>query len=89
MRCYIIGYDLMRPGQNYTALFDAIQSLGNWCRFLDSTWAVKTHRTSDQIYDVIRPKMDANDRLFICDLGRDATWVALSSECSDWLQQNL
>ena len=34
---YIISYDLKIPGRDYTSLYDAIKSLGDWQHLLEST----------------------------------------------------
>lgn len=85
MKTYIVTYDLNRPGQNYDALIVAIKSYTNWAKIQRSTWAIQTNNSSVQIRDHLRAHMDTNDSLFVGELGRDAAWVGLSKEVSDWL----
>jgi hypothetical protein len=67
MNKFVIGYDLLKPGQDYESLFEAIKSVGSsWWHCLDSTWIVITNRTAMQVRDHLRPHMDANDRLPRC-----------------------
>jgi len=89
MATYIIDYDLNRPGQNYTELFEAIKALGPWWHCLDSTWIVKSNLTAVQIRDAVSSRIDRNDRLLVAELSGQAAWVGFNDECSSWLKNNL
>jgi hypothetical protein len=41
MGTLLIGYDLDKPGQDYSNLVAEIKRLGAWWHNLDSTWLVK------------------------------------------------
>jgi hypothetical protein len=67
MALFFIAYDLDKPGQNY----DAVHALLNsWKaqRVLESTWAMKSDLSADQIKKAMRsPRgpVDTNDRLLV------------------------
>lgn len=60
-----IAYDLIRPGQNYDAVRDAIMSLGSWHQFQFSLFYVHTDLTPAQAYERVLGAMDTNDRLAV------------------------
>jgi hypothetical protein len=61
MKTYLIGYDLMKQGQDYDVLIEEIKKIGNWWHCLDSTWIIKTNLDSEQIRNRLIPKIDNND----------------------------
>lgn len=65
MKIYLISYDLRKPGQNYTPLYDAIKAYGDWQHPMESLWAVYTSEDVNSIYSNLRTKIDDNDNLFI------------------------
>lgn len=60
-----IGYDLMREGQNYQAVTDAIENLGAWARVQQSLYYVNTYLTMEQATEQVRRAMDQNDKLIV------------------------
>ena len=90
MATFMIGYDLNRPGQNYTNLIAAIKGIGpGWWHCLDSTWLVKTEQTAVQIRDKLNPHIDITDELLVAKLSGEGAWVGFDTECSTWLKNNL
>jgi len=86
MKTYVITYDLIKEinSNDYKTLAEAIKTTGLWCRPTESTWVVYSFLTSVQIYDIIRSKMDSNDKLFVCELapGNWRGWVDQQSVAS-------
>ena len=37
---YAVNYDLRQPYRDYSGVFEAIKSCGDWWHFLESTWLV-------------------------------------------------
>lgn len=70
-------------GQNYSDLYEAIKALGAWKHPLDSTWFVKTSKTATSIRDVLKARVDSNDKLFVAELGSWASWHL--PDLADWL----
>lgn len=62
---YIISYDLKGVGTDYSVLYEAIKSVGEWQHPLESTWVVKSDLNQNQIYDKLKPAMDAIDQVLI------------------------
>jgi len=90
MNKFVIGYDPVKPGQDYASLFQAIKSVGStWWHCLDSTWIVITNRTATQVRDYLTPHMDVNEELLVISCGLPAAWRGFNEECSNWLAANL
>ena len=60
-----IAYDLMSPGQNYDAVRNAIQSLGQWHQFQFSLFYVNTEYSASSAYAHVFAALDSNDRLAV------------------------
>jgi hypothetical protein len=75
MACFMIGYDLNSPGQDYIALVEAIEHLGtkSW-RCLNAAWLVVTDKTAVEIRDELKTYVDQSDELLIAELSGDAAW---------------
>ncbi|HVY19352.1 MAG TPA: hypothetical protein VHA70_04630 [Bauldia sp.] len=66
-----MNYDLKKPGQDYSSLFEAIQSCGDWWHHLGSTWLLDTNLTAQGIWNRIEPRVDKNDFFLIIGVTRD------------------
>ena len=60
---YHISYVLNSPGQKYEDLKEEIKSLGTWCKYLESTFLVKTNLSQQDIIDRLSKHLDGSDRL--------------------------
>jgi hypothetical protein len=89
MPVQVVSYDLRRPGQDYTGLFDAIKAIGPSWHCLESVWLVNTPMGSGQVRDTLNPHIDANDSLLVAALGGNWATLGLSKNCTDWLRQFL
>lgn len=71
-----IAYDLVSPGQNYDAVRDAIQSLGQWHQFQFSLFYVNTQHSPHAAFALVNAVMDGNDKLAVIDAhsGVVSTW---------------
>ena len=78
MTSYLITYDLLKPGQDYSTLHDAIRRLdANVWHGLESVWILQLASNAFQIRDYLRQVIDYNDRLLV---------IALSPQ---WASKNL
>lgn len=86
-KLFLITYDLKKPGQNYTELYDAIKNLGDWQHPLESTWVVKVSSfiTAEDIYARIHPTMDKSDYLFVVDITDKNYYGWLSRNFWSWI----
>ena len=90
MNTFLIGYDLKRPGQNYTSLVAALKAYGTWWHNLDSTWILKTNSSVIQVRDALLAHIDRNDRLLVIDItSRGAAWYGFDKAAQDWLTQHV
>ncbi|UHQ98100.1 hypothetical protein HYG81_21160 (plasmid) [Natrinema zhouii] len=86
--CYVIGYDLQDPGQNYDDLTDAIEDYGTWWGHLDSTYIVKTSVSASDIRDNLHEYLDPNDKLLVAKLS--GAWAGSNlGDAADWLYDQM
>jgi len=85
MKIYIVTYDLRKPGQNYSDLYQSIKSY-DWCHCLDSTWLIHTSCTAEQVYKKLLSYIDKNDLLLIVEFGSDYQGY-MSQEVWDWIKK--
>ena len=64
---YFASYDLMYPGQDYTAVHEAIKSLGRWYHLQESVFYVNTPYTARECDEIVSRALDPNDKLLIAD----------------------
>lgn len=88
MHCYIISYDLCKPGKDYTSLFQAIKAYQYWGRLTETTWAVVTPYNSVEIRDSLLQYIDDNDRLIVIQSGKFAAWTKVMAS-NDWIKEAL
>jgi len=62
-----VAYDLLRPGQNYDAVRDAIKALGQWHQFQLSLFYLHTDLPPAAVYQAVWSVMDPDDRLIVID----------------------
>lgn len=91
MNNYLIGYDLMRQGQNYENLYEGIKkaSNGNWWHHLDSTWIIQSEHSALTIRNYLLDYIDSNDKIIVLQLSKDGAWFNISDEGNKWLYNNL
>ncbi len=89
MTVQLITYDLSRPGQDYSNLYESIKNLGAWWHYLQSVWLVVTNQTPPQIRDILSRHIDPNDKLAVFTLQGNWATSNLPQECTDWLRSNL
>ncbi len=82
----LITYDLKQPGRDYSTLYEAIKSYGNWAHPVESVWLVDTIKTPAGIRDHLKKCIDTNDMLLVVQLNLNwASW-GLSSSIIEWLK---
>ena len=86
---YIIAYDLHPPGQNYKQVEEKINQLEETCKILNTTWIVKTTQTAHEIYDLVEPALDRNDRIFIAPINLATSWGYLNAEIATWINARI
>jgi hypothetical protein len=77
MSLYWIGYDLDKPGQDYSELIRRLQQLGAR-RILKSDWLLPTTTSNPSlIRDDLQRFLDANDRILVSAQKNSAAWKNL------------
>ena len=66
-----IAYDLVDPGQNYTAVIERIKTLGDHAHLQLSFFYVRSQYDMETAHAAVRAVMDPNDRLAVV-LAQDA-----------------
>lgn len=88
MSVHLITYDLNQPEQNYGGLYEAIRSLGEVVRCLESVWLVETTLSSRVIKGQIEGCVDENDSLLVTEITRD-TAAHVPEKCAEWIENRL
>lgn len=81
-------YDLFASGQNYSGLLDKIKESNLWARLSESSYAVGTEKSPQQLLDILKASIDDNDRLYIVTISKPYTGWG-DQEIFDWLDKNL
>ncbi len=74
MALYWIGYDLDKPGQDYSDLIARLKELSA-VRVLKSDWLLGHNNTNPkEIRDDLTRFLDSNDRIMVAELRNNAAW---------------
>ena len=81
---YAINYDLRQPDRDYSGVFAAIKSCGDWWHYLESTWLVDTSLSADSVWNLLAPHVHSSDSVLIHSVGRNHQgW--LPQKAWDWI----
>ena len=89
MKIYIVAYDLHSPGQNYAKIHKHLESYGSWCRLQGSVWLIRVNKSAATIRDEVNRYTDANDVIFVAEVGPEWATMRHTEECNNWLSQCL
>ena len=90
MKTYLITYDLLKPGQNYEGLHEAIKSLANgWWHCVESDWLINSNLSASNILNRLLPHIDATDKMAVILQGDDWATFNIPQNGNQWMQQNL
>ena len=89
MAVYMVGYDLIRPNQDYEDLSKRIKNLVTWWHCLDSTWLIIHPGPATAIRDELAPYIVGRDEILVVGLTHEAAWQGFGNSCSEWLKKNL
>jgi len=87
-KVYIITYDLIQPGQNYTSLIEKIRGYGTWAKIGGSSYLIITDQNPSQIRNNLRSALDPNDKLFVSFCPSPSAWHGLPEDVSKWILEN-
>ena len=88
MYIYMISYDQHSPTNNREKVEGSIKSLGTWCKYLTTTYLLKTPKNIFDVESEITKHLDSNDRLIVTKVEKPIRgW--LSQGQWNWIGQNL
>ena len=86
---YLITYDLNKPGQNYTKLYEAIKALsGTHWHMMESVCTTALPAPATTLRDSLAANIDKNDKLLVAKLS-EAAWQGISDKNSEWLKNTI
>jgi hypothetical protein len=85
---YMISYDLHEPTNNREQVMNDIEALGTWCKYLTTTFLVKTNEAESSVESACAKHLDGNDRMIITQVPKMVSgW--LSDEQWKWIRDNI
>ena len=85
----LITYDLNKPGQNYTDLYDTIKSAPGYCHAMDSVWFISTSESVQEWSDRLLSKIDQNDHIFVVDITGQSCQGWMPKRVWEWLGETV
>lgn len=89
MAVFIVTYDLMKQGQNYTCITNKLKAYPTHWHAQGSVWIIETTQTAVQVRDHLQACLDQNDKLLIARLDGEAAWSGYSDQAGQWLKNRL
>lgn len=90
MAIYLVAYELSQEGRNADCLEDKLEGYRTHWRMQPSAWLIQTLQSASKIHEDLNTCLEANDKLFVARLSRDAAWgSSYESEVDAWLHENL
>lgn len=87
MAVYVVAYDLNKETRR-PPIVDEVKKSPGWCMLSESSYAISTQESPDQVYQRFKPLLDDNDNLFVITLRKPfQSWA--SQERNDWLTNHL
>jgi hypothetical protein len=87
MPLLLVTYDLTMPKDNYSELYDEIDSYSN-IRLSETSYAIITDKSPSKVCGELKQYVDANDKIFIINLKRPFDGYG-SELVNDWLKKTL
>ena len=86
MAVQVVSYDLRKPGQKYSQLYNALTSYTH-CHPLESTWLLDTSQSATDVRDNLKQHIDANDGLLVTKMSGEWAAFGLNNDCANWLKK--
>jgi hypothetical protein len=83
----LITYDLKKPGQDYSALYNTIKTASRWWHYLESTWIIETASPPQAWVEKLLPHLDQNDRLIVVQITPNYQGY-LPKDAWEWLKNS-
>jgi hypothetical protein len=87
----MITYDLNRPGQNYSRLYEEINKIArnDAIHPLKSVWFIVYPGTAKDIYTYLQSFIDKNDEMIVCQMTKDYSGWVKDESVVDWLKARI
>ncbi len=85
----IIVLEIAVPTRDLQKLAAEIKSLGNWWHCLGQVWIVQTATSIKAIRDLLRRRLEPEDKLLLLEIKGEAAWAGFDGEPAAWLKDNL
>ena len=88
MPVLLVTYDLNKETKRPPLLKDLKETYPTWAKLSESSYAISTNSTPQQVYDRLKKHIDDNDRIVIITLKKPYQgWTG--KKVHEWLEQNL
>lgn len=88
MSVYMISYDLHSPTNNRENVENAIKGLGTWCKYVTTTFLVKTDLDVYAVEKTAVAYLDTNDSMVICKIEKPIRGWLTEAQWK-WIRENL
>lgn len=85
MKKFLITYDLKTQNWNYTGFHNALQNVGPWWHYLQTSWIVKTHLTAQQVYERLAPFLSKSDNILVVEIVPGSKFGWLPQDAWTWI----
>ncbi|MER9893287.1 hypothetical protein NKJ40_14540 [Mesorhizobium sp. M0119] len=87
MSTFIVTYDLNKETAR-PKIVDEVKASAGWARLSESSYAISTSETVNQVYERFKKHLDGNDNFYVISLRRPyAGWG--KKDVNDWLEKHL
>lgn len=87
MAVYLVTYDLNQEAKR-PDIVGAIRDYEIWARLSESSYAIDTPETAEEIFDGFLPMLDQNDNLYVIELGLPFAGLG-PDQVNEWLTERL
>lgn len=89
MPAYIVCYDLVAVGQNYTCIIEKLESFPEHMRIQKSVWLIGSSSDIETITVDLERCMDGNDKLFVAELVGKTYWPTIGGGADERMKRVL
>lgn len=87
MAVFVVTYDLNKETKR-PPIVAKVKSFGTWAKLSESSYAIHTTSSPEQVYNFFKPLLDGNDNLYVITLTTPYFGQG-SKVVNDWLLNNL
>lgn len=88
MAVFLVTYDLNNEVSRPKIVKHLKDKFGTWARLSESSYAIKTDLSADDVFAHFRPMLDGDDQLYVITLKRPYSGRG-PQDVNDWLANNL